>query len=200
MFFAIANNLSLDFVNTVVIENGVEKDLLADFSRLLEWAAELKIIDEGQSKRLLHEWKGTPEAETAFSAALAVRSRMREMAVDLSHGRPVGEKVLDAINTLLRDRLGSTAVRQTEDGYEKVFIAEFRDPSQIVIPVAESAADLLCYGTPELVRKCENPECILYFYDISKNHRRRWCSMAGCGNRAKARAFYKRKAKSERSA
>ena len=187
-------------MNTVVIENGVEKDLLVDFSRLLEWAAELKIIDESQSKRLLHKWKGTPEAEAAFSAALAFRARMREMAVDLSHRRPVGEEILDAINTLLRDRLGSTAVRQTEGGYEKVFIAEFRDPSQIVIPVAESAADLLCYGNPELVRKCENPECILYFYDISKNHRRRWCSMAGCGNRAKARAFYKRRAKPERSA
>ena len=200
MFFAIANNLSLDFVNTVVIENGVEKDLLVDFSRMLEWAAELRIIDGSQSKRLLHEWQGTPEAEAAFSTALAFRSRMRQMAVELSHRRPVGEKVLDAINSLLRDRLGSTAVRQTQDGYEKVFIAEFRDPSQIVIPVAESAADLLCYGNPDLVRKCENPECILYFYDISKNHRRRWCSMAGCGNRAKARAFYKRRAKPERSA
>jgi predicted RNA-binding Zn ribbon-like protein len=33
----------------------------------------------------------------------------------------------------------------------------------------------------------------LYFYDTTKNHTRRWCSMTGCGNRAKAAAFYERK-------
>ena len=51
---------------------------------------------------------------------------------------------------------------------------------------------LLSEGDPALLRKCQNPRCILYFYDTTKNHRRRWCSMAGCGNRAKVAAFYQR--------
>ena len=39
-----------------------------------------------------------------------------------------------------------------------------------------------------LVRKCEGEGCTLWFLDLSKAHARRWCSMAVCGNRAKAAA------------
>jgi predicted RNA-binding Zn ribbon-like protein len=30
------------------------------------------------------------------------------------------------------------------------------------------------------------------FVDTSKNHSRRWCDMKVCGNRVKARKFYRR--------
>jgi hypothetical protein len=35
---------------------------------------------------------------------------------------------------------------------------------------------------------CEAGNCSLWFLDVSKGHARRWCSMAICGNRAKAAA------------
>jgi predicted RNA-binding Zn ribbon-like protein len=63
---------------------------------------------------------------------------------------------------------------------------------QLIVPIAEAAADLLCHGDLSLVKKCGNPRCILFFYDTTKNHARRWCSMAGCGNRMKAAAHYRR--------
>ncbi|MCI0410524.1 MAG: CGNR zinc finger domain-containing protein, partial [Acidobacteria bacterium] len=53
--------------------------------------------------------------------------------------------------------------------------------------------DLLSEGDLTLVRKCENPACILYFHDTTKNHARRWCSMRACGNRAKVAAHYRRR-------
>ncbi|WP_406117337.1 CGNR zinc finger domain-containing protein [Streptomyces virginiae] len=37
------------------------------------------------------------------------------------------------------------------------------------------------------IRKCANPPCPLHFLDTSRKGQRRWCSMAVCGNRAKAR-------------
>jgi predicted RNA-binding Zn ribbon-like protein len=37
-----------------------------------------------------------------------------------------------------------------------------------------------------------NHDCILFFYDTLRSGRRQWCSMAGCGNRAKARRHYAR--------
>ena len=43
-----------------------------------------------------------------------------------------------------------------------------------------------------LVKACQNPQCVLFFYDTTKNHARRWCSMAACGNRAKVAAHYQR--------
>jgi lactoylglutathione lyase len=46
-----------------------------------------------------------------------------------------------------------------------------------LLPVAESAADLLTVRDLSLLRKCENPACVLFFYDTTKNDARRWCSM-----------------------
>ncbi|WP_443691321.1 CGNR zinc finger domain-containing protein [Pseudomonas sp.] len=42
------------------------------------------------------------------------------------------------------------------------------------------------------IKQCEG--CTWLFIDTSKNHRRRWCSMATCGNRAKAQRHYQLKA------
>lgn len=57
----------------------------------------------------------------------------------------------------------------------------------------EEAALFLQSLEPGKLKRCENPACILYFYDNSRNQSRRWCSMAGCGNRIKVGLHYKRK-------
>ena len=66
-------------------------------------------------------------------------------------------------------------------------------PVRLLLPVAESAAWLLEHGDPSLVRRCGGERCVLVFYDGTKNRSRRWCSMDGCGSRAKAAAYYRRK-------
>ena len=73
------------------------------------------------------------------------------------------------------------------------------DPLRMLAPVADSASELLCgSGDPARVRRCGNPRCVLYFYDTTKNRRRRFCSPAGCGNRVKAAARYRRSRASEK--
>ncbi|MCE6996074.1 CGNR zinc finger domain-containing protein [Saccharothrix sp. S26] len=47
-------------------------------------------------------------------------------------------------------------------------------------------------ATPDRVRKCANPECVLHFQDVSRTGRRLWCSMTACGNRLKARRHHDR--------
>ncbi|MFE2728678.1 CGNR zinc finger domain-containing protein [Kitasatospora sp. NPDC059327] len=42
------------------------------------------------------------------------------------------------------------------------------------------------------IKKCAHQACILHFFDTSQNGRRRWCSMAVCGNRAKAARYYEK--------
>ena len=44
-------------------------------------------------------------------------------------------------------------------------------------------------GTFERLKLCAAETCRSVFYDRSKNHSGRWCSMATCGNRAKVRAW-----------
>lgn len=61
-------------------------------------------------------------------------------------------------------------------------------PDALLLPLAEAMGDLICHADFEQVKICEGPTCTLWFNDVSKNHTRRWCSMAVCGNRAKAAA------------
>ncbi|SFF53527.1 Conserved protein containing a Zn-ribbon-like motif, possibly RNA-binding [Duganella sp. CF458] len=67
-----------------------------------------------------------------------------------------------------------------------------RTPQQLLAPLAEAAAQLLATADFKLVRKCEDHACTLWFLDRTKSHRRRWCSMALCGNRNKVAAFRQR--------
>jgi predicted RNA-binding Zn ribbon-like protein len=52
--------------------------------------------------------------------------------------------------------------------------------------------DALRRARPGRLRACENPECALFLIDHSKPNKARWCSMAVCGNRMKARRHYER--------
>lgn len=67
-------------------------------------------------------------------------------------------------------------------------------PRQILGPLANAAAELLVDGDFNLIRTCEDPTCVLWFYDHTKSHHRRWCSMATCGNRHKVAAYRQRQA------
>jgi predicted RNA-binding Zn ribbon-like protein len=69
---------------------------------------------------------------------------------------------------------------------------DLADPEQLMVPIAQSASDLLCHGCLALVKRCADPACGAFFYDTSKNHTRRWCSTTGCGNRMRVAAHYRR--------
>ena len=62
----------------------------------------------------------------------------------------------------------------------------------LLAPVLWSAGDLLTGARRARVRQCANPRCLWLFLDDSKSGNRRWCSMASCGNRAKAHRHYAR--------
>jgi hypothetical protein len=54
------------------------------------------------------------------------------------------------------------------------------------------AWDAITRERPERLRPCANDECRLFLIDRSTANRARWCSMALCGNRMKARRHYQR--------
>lgn len=54
------------------------------------------------------------------------------------------------------------------------------------------AWDTLARQSPGRLRPCANGECRLFLIDHSKANAARWCSMAACGNRMKARRHYQR--------
>ena len=60
------------------------------------------------------------------------------------------------------------------------------------------AWDQLRATAPGRLRPCANDECELYLIDRSKANIARWCSMAVCGNRMKARRHYQRQRQAEK--
>ncbi|MBC8162217.1 MAG: CGNR zinc finger domain-containing protein [Roseiflexaceae bacterium] len=191
-FFLIGSNLSVDFINTEIVENGAPKDLLASLAEFAAWAAATNVLDRAKAERLVAAWGSESETAAVIAHIQTFRSILRDMITGLAQGASVKATAIHAINAELQNKNSAVEIRQTESGFDKLFRADFTEPRQLLAPIAESAADLLCYGDLTYLKKCENAECILYFYDTTKNHSRRWCSMAGCGNRAKVAAFYQR--------
>ncbi len=192
-YYFIGENLCLDFVNTEVIAGGNRTDLLRNFDDLVAWCAAAQLVSPAQASGMTRQWTGGRDAERTFKQAIDLRATLRVMVERLAAGRPaVLQAALDRINDVLRTRAADLRIVRTKDGYETRYRPLFIEPAHLLVPIARSAADLLSTSDLTLVRKCQNPQCILYFYDTTKNHARRWCSMTGCGNRAKAAAHYKR--------
>jgi predicted RNA-binding Zn ribbon-like protein len=57
--------------------------------------------------------------------------------------------------------------------------------------LALAVAELLGHDRPEL-RRCDGAGCGWLFLDTTRNHSRRWCDPADCGNRARVRAYTER--------
>jgi predicted RNA-binding Zn ribbon-like protein len=191
-FLFVGNYLCLDFINTEMVEAGQPVDRLSDFASLVTWLVRSRTLGGQQADDVLGNWRGTHEAEAAFQNAVKLRTSLREMAERLIKGKAVPPSTLGEINQWLALQTGHAELKRARGGFEKRFQANFREPAQLLWPVAESASDLLCYADLTLVKKCENSACVLFFYDTSKNHSRRWCSMSVCGNRMKVAAHYQR--------
>lgn len=62
----------------------------------------------------------------------------------------------------------------------------------LLAAVARDGVELLGGPLAERIRGCAGEGCALLFVDTSRSGRRRWCSMTGCGNKAKVAEFRRR--------
>jgi predicted RNA-binding Zn ribbon-like protein len=96
------------------------------------------------------------------------------------------------INEILRITEGHDELTQDGAGWKLEFMAREGGLDWLLAAVARSAAEIIAEGSQARLRMCANPSCSLFFFDSSRTHRRRWCSMAICGNRHKVSSFAKR--------
>ena len=122
----------------------------------------------------------------------AARSGMREIVEALVDGRPADPHALEAVNAVLRARTVVELVpgeRSPAIGHRHV-----GDPlDNALAGVAEPLIAVVAAGDTDRLRICANNGCRWVFHDTSRTGRRRWCSMASCGNRAKAARHRARK-------
>jgi predicted RNA-binding Zn ribbon-like protein len=188
-FLFLANQPCLDFINTDLVMNGQPTDLLSSFQDLAAWFVQAGLLTEKDAAQIEG---GSRDAMETLKEAKAFRRTMRDMAERLAARKPVPQAALDLINQLLRHRVGYAQVIRRSGMFERRYEAGFEDANHVLGLLAEAASDLLCACDLSLVKQCQNPACVLFFYDTTKNHARHWCSMDLCGNRSKVAAHYRR--------
>lgn len=198
-FFFLGEQLCLDYVNTQKAGAGGPLELLATFDDLIDWLIQAQVLEPGAAQAALKRWGGRREGVRVLAQARTLRAALRVMAERLAQGKSILPTTAKAINAVLAVQRTSVRLALNRGAYEQRREIELKQPLQLLVPIAEAAADLVAHGDHSLVKKCGNPTCILYFYDTTKNHRRLWCSMAVCGNRMKAAAHYRRSRRQKRA-
>jgi predicted RNA-binding Zn ribbon-like protein len=171
-----ALDLVREFVNTMDIEEGT--DGLATPVALAEWLSEHDLAKPGVAA-----------TQRDLSRAIDLREALREMllAHTLQAAPPeTAGETLEAAARRARVRLrfepDGDSTLEPEAGNVDGSLG------RLLAIVHAARAD----GTWERLKACREHTCAWAFYDHTKNRSGTWCSMAVCGNRAKARSYRER--------
>ena len=125
------------------------------------------------------------DAET-FAGALALREAISALVTATVAGGSVPAAAVRRVNQWLA-LPPERPVLRLEAGVPVLGPAPAaRTPRGVLAMIAADAAELLGSDLRERLRICPGPGCRGRFLDDSPAGRRRWCSMAVCGNRNKA--------------
>jgi predicted RNA-binding Zn ribbon-like protein len=191
-FLMVSDVPCLDLVNTEPLQNGHRVDLLQGFADVVAWLRAAGVLTESEARKTEARWAGTAAGKAMFAAAIELRAALRSMVERIVAGKPVSDDSLAVINRVLSSRQSHRRLVRDGRAFRTHLVPVAAGPVDLLVPVAESAADLLEHGDPALIKQCESPSCVLYFHDTTKNHSRRWCRMEVCGSRIKAAAYYRR--------
>ncbi|EFE76732.1 CGNR zinc finger domain-containing protein [Streptomyces filamentosus] len=176
--------LAIDLLNTRWIDGDGRHDLLETVPGLAVW------LDSPPVREHLGP-DASPTADRAtLDRLLTARTALDALAATAVRRDPATPEDSARLNEVLahgriRRTLGPDGVPDS--------VVEVDEPSWLPAWYAAENWLRLVADRPDRIRHCANDACVLHFHDVSKNGARRWCSMAGCGNRAKAQRHYARR-------
>ncbi len=189
----------LDFANTVDPRHSDHaREFLTGYDDLVTWARHAGVLDENRAAELrAAAERDRPAAERAFRRAVALRQALYAVFAAVAAGRPVPDEALREFNAFLSETMAQARVAPCGSRFEWRWAERPGDLDAVLPALARSAADLLTSDRLDRVRECPGEDgCGWLFLDTSKNGSRRWCSMQGCGSRAKARRYAGRRRRS----
>lgn len=184
--------LCLDFANTWGNRADASSDRLGSVSDLLRWAAGAGIVTADERSELESRAdRHDGHDRQVFAFALELREAIYRVCAAAAEGGPPAAEDVAVLNVALlsvpRQELccgGACCEWRWPDGGT--------DLNRVLWPVVQSAAELITGTDVDRLRQCGAPDCNWLFMDRSRGGRRRWCDMSTCGNRAKARRYYRR--------
>ena len=191
----VADHPALDFLNSIAAPRGTEFDWLSNGTDLLDWLEARGLVSADE----LTDMRNRAEPELLEQAAARAR-QLREWfrGFILKHaGTPLEDippSDLAPLNEILMRGSSFFQLEASLGGPPQLTRRNrWGGTDMLLVPIAEAMALLITSVDFTEVKNCEGPTCTMIFTDISKNRKRRWCSMAVCGNRAKASAHRARK-------
>lgn len=189
--FFFTDDTALDLLNSVASPRGSEIEWIGSGGDFLDWLGHADLAPPEALQKFREQM--APEHLDAIAAqARKLREWFRRFVTQHA-GRPLETSALNdlgPINTILAadTTYAQIGPANSPDGsiFEWRHKRRWRSPDALLLPLAEAMGDLICHADFGRVKNCEGPSCTMWFNDVSKNHKRRWCDMNICGNRAKA--------------
>jgi predicted RNA-binding Zn ribbon-like protein len=189
----LGGRLAVDFANAPSYPGSPDDELTwEEFVTFLEVS---HIVSAERGAHLLTLSQTDPKAAFAvLSRALRLRDALRGAFAALVGNQRITRELSDPINEVLRITEGHDELVYDHETWKLEFIAREGGLDWLLAAIARSGAEILVEGVKARIRRCANPSCELFFCDKSRTRRRRWCSMAICGNRQKVASFARRRA------
>jgi predicted RNA-binding Zn ribbon-like protein len=171
---------ALDFCNTWAgwgEPPNPHREWVPDYDRLVTWAVWAGIIERDTGRRLRERFATDPGASAVVDRAHAFRTAAYRHLTE-RNGTPAASALVEPIEAARRAQLFATTKAHA--------IWEWPEDADLPLhAIALAVADLLILGDLDHIGRCPGDDCGWLF---RSSQRRRWCSMATCGNRAKVRA------------
>ena len=179
-FILTGNSLAINFANSTFGVDGNET--------LNSWKDVINFIkiSEGLSSS---PPQNSHRTKPLFARVLELRKVIRNILESMVSQKAIKTSDLKFVNALLFETADYDII-QVVFGKPLVKRRYYRQtPLALLSPIVQNLLYLISTKSTSLIHKCARENCIYYFYDVSKTHKRKWCSMAVCGNREKVRAF-----------
>lgn len=187
----VGDTMGLDFLNSVATPIDEPIDWIDGGEGLLRWLEQAALVPP-ETLKAMREQALPGELDKVADQARSLREWFRNFVRERK-GRPLTPEALgelEPLNRLLERDEGFNRVLAREDGGGLDFQSrrKWRSPEALLLPIGEALGRFVCSEDFSDVKACEGHACTLLFVDHTRGHRRRWCSMAMCGNRAKQAA------------
>jgi len=187
----VGGRLAIDFANIPSYPGSPAEHL--SWEELIVFLQASQIISAERGSSLLALSGSDPDAaQSLLSRSIRLRDALRKAFGALVRKEPIARECAEPINQILRITEGHDEIVLEEDTWKMEFKAREGGLDWLLAAIARSAAEILVEGAQARLRICANPACGLFFSDKSRTRRRRWCSMAICGNRHKVSSFARR--------
>lgn len=162
------------------------KEYLVDFDRLAVWTGHAHLLDADTVRTVRRLARRQPaQADAALVQARRLRTALHDTLLD-----PKDQRAFRRVAGHAHQAASAAVLHNDSSGIARWTLPAGLGVDLPLLACARAAADLLCSPRRGAVRACPGDGCGWLFLD--SRGRRRWCIMAVCGNRAKARSYASR--------